>query len=122
MNGQWIKVAAPLPYEHGHAWGGLLIVDAYDMEDGLFFPDQFEIRHLASAEYMLEVTAPFERVKEIATDLANIADWAAMSTTDETLLQAKLMAFSAGYPGEVALFTDWAMPDEMDLIVPYGGH
>ena len=119
MNAQWRKVKAPLPYEHGHAWGGLIIVDAYDMEDSIFLPDQYEIRHQASGEFMLDVSGTLERTQEIATDLANVADWAALSTTDELMLQARLMAFGAGYPGEVDVYNDWTLAAELERIVPY---
>ena len=32
------------------------------------------------------------------------------------------MAFGAGYPGEVAVYNEWAAMAELERIVPYGGH
>lgn len=119
MNGQWVEVAIPLPHLEGYAWAGLVIVYAYDAESGGFPPNQFEIWHQASGEFMLEVRASLERTQEIATDLGNVADWAALSTTDEMMLQARLMAFGAGYPGEVTVHNDWAEAADLDRIVPY---
>lgn len=120
MNGQWKEVEVAQPYGEGYAWAGLLIVYAYDAENGGFVPNHFEIWHEASREFMLEVNATLERTQEIATDLANIADWAALSTTDEMMLQARIMAFGAGYPGEVAVYNEWTALNEMERIVPYG--
>lgn len=71
---------------------------------------------------MLEVNASLARKQEIAADLANIADWAALSTTDEMMLQARLMAFGAAYPGEEAVYNEWATVPELERIVPYGAH
>lgn len=110
------------PHSEGYGWAGLLIVHAYDCESGGFAPNHFEIWHEASGEFMLEVNASLERTQEIATDLASIVDWAALSTTDEMMLQATLMAFGAGYPGEVAVYNEWAAMAELERIVPYGGH
>jgi hypothetical protein len=120
MNGQWTAVEVRRPYLEGYAWAGLLIVYAYDEECGCGSPYHFEIWHHASGELMLEVNATLERTQEIATDLANIADWAALTTTDEMMLHAKLMAFGMGYPGEVTVSNDWAPVNELDRIVPYG--
>lgn len=120
MNGQWKLVSAQAPYVEGWAWAGLVIVYAYDAADGFLHTDRFEILHQASGEIMLEVAGNLERAREIATDLASIADWSGMSTTDEPMLQAKIMAFGAGYPGEVSVFNEWAMPDDLERIVPFG--
>ena len=120
MNQQWKMVELAEPQREGYAWGGLVIVYAYDMESGASVPGQFEIWHEASGELMLEVNAGLERVQEIAADLANIADWCALSTTDETMLQARLAAFGAGYPAEVTVYNDWMAAAEWELLVPYG--
>ena len=120
MNGQWKEVAVAPPHSEGFSWAGLLIVYAYDGDSGSFAPNHFEIWHGVSGEFMLEVNASLERTQDIATDLANIADWAALSTTDEMMLQARLMAFGAGYPGEVAVYNEWAAGSDFDRIVPYG--
>jgi hypothetical protein len=120
MNGQWREVEVQAPYVAGYAWAGLLIVHAYDNDFGGCVADQFEVWHHASVEFMLEITARLERAQEIATDLANVADWSGLSTTDEMMLQARLMAFGAGYPGEVAVYNDWSAAAELDRIVPYG--
>ena len=71
---------------------------------------------------MLAVNATFERTQEIAADLANIADWAVLSTTDEMMLQARVMAFGAGYPGEVAVYNEWAAGSDLEHIIPYRHH
>ena len=119
MNEQWREVEMPAPYMEGQAWGGLVIVPTYDADEGLMVPDHFEVWHHASGEFMLEITTGLGRAQEIATDLATVADWAGLSTTDEMMLQARLMAFGAGYPGEVAVYNDWSAAAEMDRIVPY---
>lgn len=122
MNGEWKEVTVALPHSEGYAWAGLLIVHAYDGESGGFAPNHFEIWHEASGEFMLEVNASLERTQEIASELANVADWASLSTTDELMLQARLMAFGAGYQGEVAVYNDWTAVADFDRIVPYGLH
>ena len=119
MNGQWKKVTVALPHGEGFSWAGLLIVYAYDGDSGGFAPNHFEVWHEISGEFMLEVDASFERTKEIANDLAKVADWGVLSTTDEMMLQARLMAFGAGYPGEVTVHNDWAEAADLDRIVPY---
>ena len=120
MNQQWKLVEVAEPHLEGYAWAGLLIVYAYDCESGGFAPNHLEIWHEASGEFMLEVNGSLERTQEIATDLANVANWAALSTTDEMMLQAKIMAFGAGYPKEVAAVPhNWAPLDGLDDIAPY---
>jgi hypothetical protein len=120
MNGQWEKVDAPLPYREGYAMGGLLIVDAYDPEEGLMLPDRFEVRHRASDEFMIEIEGTLQRAQEIAADLATIADWELWSTVDELTLQAEMVVFAARYPGEVVTASVWLAAAELDRIVPYG--
>ena len=121
MNQQWKLVDVAAPHLEGYAWLGLLIVPAYDGESGGFSPDHFEIWHETSGEFMLEVTANLERAQQIAMALGGIADWAALSTTDETMLQARLMALGAGYPTEVAVYNEWAAAvADLERIVPYG--
>lgn len=122
MNGEWKEVTVSPPHLEGYAWAGLLIVHAYDGESGGFAPNHFEIWHAASGEFMLEVNASLERSQEIAADLANVADWTALSTTDEVMLRARVMAFGAGYPGEVAVYNEWAAGTDLEHIVPYRHH
>ena len=118
MNG-WKKVAAPPPYREGYVNGGLLIVYAYDPEEGLMLPDRFEVRHRASDEFMIEIEGTLQRAQEIAADLATIADWELWSTVDELTLQAELVIFAARYPGEVVTASVWLAAAELDRIVPY---
>lgn len=120
MNQEWKLVEVAEPHNEGWAWAGLLIVYGYDAESGGFTPNHFELWHQMSGEFMLEINATLERAQEIAADLANLADWAALSTTDEMMLQARLMAFGAGYPGEVVVHNEWTGAAELERIVPYG--
>jgi hypothetical protein len=122
MNGEWKEVTVGQPHCEGYAWAGLLIVHAYDGESGGIAPNHFEIWHESSREFMLEVDASLGRTQEIAGALADVADWASLSTTDEVMLQARLMAFGAGYQEEVAVYNDWTAIAALDRIVPYGLH
>lgn len=122
MNGQWTMVAVTRPFQEGWTWAGLLILHAYDEDIDGSAPNNFEIWHRASGEFMLAVNATLERTQEIATEFANLADWAALSTTDEMMLQARVMAFGARYPGVVAVYNEWAAGSDLEHIVPYGHH
>ena len=88
IHGEW--VATPVHYEgvnlwpeqqHGYAYGGLLIVPAYDDELG-FWPDSWAIWHQASGLDLLEVRASLERTMQVAGHLAKMADWPALGEPD----------------------------------------
>lgn len=117
MNGQWteIELQGPPPLT-AWTWGGLMIVEAFD---DCVWPDNFEIWHEASRERILHVYGSLERAKDIALALAGVADWSAMSTTDDLMIQARVMAFGADYPKEVIVENEWSDWD-WDGIVPYG--
>lgn len=122
IRGAW--VATPVNYEsvnlwpaqqEGHAYGGLLIVPAYD--EGGFWPDSRAIWHQASGDSIIdEILAPWSRTLEIATALAELDDWTT-AELDDTIVQMKLRAFAAGYPDEVRIIDQH--PDGLDDIVPY---
>lgn len=99
-----------------HVWAGLMIVEASG--DG-FWPDRFEIWHEPPHERLLLVDAAFERARTIATALAGIADWTAMSTTDDLMIQARVMSFGIDHPREVTVQNRWTDP-AWDMLVPYG--
>jgi hypothetical protein len=122
IRGAW--VATPVHYEgvnlwpaqqEGHAYGGLLIVPAYD--EGGFWPDSWAIWHQTSGDSIIdEILAPWIRALEIATHLAELDDWTTADLGD-SIVQMKLKAFAAGYP-DVVRIIDQRL-DGLDDIVPY---
>lgn len=118
MNMQWTEIELQGPPRcAAYVWGGLMVVESFD--DG-FWPDNFEIWHEPSRERIVLVDAALERAKDIALALSEVADWSAMSTTDDLMIQARLMAFGMDYPDEVTVDNEWTVP-EFEKVVPYGG-
>ena len=128
IHGEWVATAVHYEdvnlwpgQQHGYAYGGLLIVPAYDDEVG-FWPDSWAIWHQASGLDLLEVRASLDRAMEIAGHLANMVEWQRLPEPDwmeNDILRMQLQAFASGYP-ELAGNGGFMMPDsDLDRIVPY---